>query len=52
MSRARPLFRSSRTALTVGVALYVAGAVCIWDAYEHRGKNRPFWPFKLAGGWV
>lgn len=28
--------------LALGVALFVAGAWCIHDAYEGRGKRRPF----------
>lgn len=50
-SRRRPLFRNRHTALTVGVGLYLAGALCLWDAYEHRGKDRPFHT-RIWGGLV
>lgn len=29
--------------LVLGVSLFLAGAWLIRDAYEGRGKNRPFW---------
>lgn len=31
-----------RFALAAGVALFVAGAYLVHDAYEGRGKKRPF----------
>lgn len=40
--RRRPLIANQRTAVWLGVALYLGGSVVLWDAYEHRSKNRPF----------
>lgn len=37
----RPLFRSRDTALVAAVALWLAGTVVLWDAYERRGLRRP-----------
>lgn len=31
-----------RTAQALGVLLVVAGAYCLHDAYENRGRQRPF----------
>jgi hypothetical protein len=43
MNRRRPaLIRSHRVELTLGVALFVASTWLIWDAYEGRGRRRPF----------
>lgn len=39
----RPLVRDQRTALTLGLALTLAGVWMLRDAYEHRGKPRPLW---------
>ena len=36
------LIRDHQTAVTIGVALYLAGTLVLWDAYEHRGASRPF----------
>lgn len=39
----RPLhFANQRTAVWVGIAFYLAGSWCLWDAHERRGKDRPF----------
>jgi hypothetical protein len=37
----RPLVRDRDTALYLGLGLWIAGAVLLWDAWEHRGKRRP-----------
>jgi len=47
---ARKVFvRDRQLALMLGVGMFVAGSVLIWDAYEHRGKGRPFWLKFLPG---
>lgn len=37
-----PLIRDQRTAKVAGVLLLCAGAYCLYDAYEARGRSRPF----------
>lgn len=39
----RPWIRDHPTAVTVGVVLTVAGTLCLYDAYERRGRDKPFW---------
>lgn len=46
----RPVVANRKTALYTGVAFYVAGSLLLWDAYEGRGKGRPFWTKLLPGG--
>jgi hypothetical protein len=41
VSRGRRLFRDRTTATVVGVALVVAGWVCLYDAYDARGRTKP-----------
>jgi hypothetical protein len=48
MSR-RPVIKDRQTALVLGVAAYVAGSLLLWDAYENRGKARPFVTKLLPG---
>lgn len=36
------VIRDRHTELVVGVALFIAGAWLIHDAYENRGHKRPF----------
>ncbi len=36
-----PLFRDQRVAIAVGVLLVGAGYVCLYDAWEKRGKDKP-----------
>ena len=38
----KPLIADQRTALWLGVAVYLAGTACLWDAHENRGRQRPF----------
>jgi hypothetical protein len=38
-----------QSALMVAVACYVAGSYLLWDAYEGRGRPKP-WAFKLLPG--
>lgn len=45
----RPLIRNQQTAVVVGLALFVAGAFVLHDAYDGRGLRpplalRPFLP--------
>jgi hypothetical protein len=37
-----PVIPDRRTAQLAGVVLLVAGAYCLYDAYEGRGRPRPF----------
>jgi len=46
---ARPYVKDRRTALYLGVGCYVAGSLLLWDAFERRGKGRPFWTKFLPG---
>lgn len=41
MNRPGPL-RDRNTELAAGVALFIAASWLIWDAYEGRGRSRPF----------
>lgn len=41
MTVRRPLFRSAQTSVAVGVALFLAGSYCLWDAWEGRGGTTP-----------
>jgi hypothetical protein len=47
MTRRRPLIPSKGTAIVLGVALFVAGSYCLYDAWEGRGAKtpRPLRPF-------
>lgn len=43
MKNNRPkMLRDRHTEITLGVVLFVASAWLIWDAYEGRGRSRPF----------
>ena len=37
-----PIVRDRQLGIWLGVALFSVGAVLLWDAYEGRGKSRPF----------
>lgn len=40
---ARPvLIRDQETAVIVGLGLTLLGAYVLWDAFEGRGRSRPF----------
>jgi hypothetical protein len=41
MSR-RHLMRDPGHQVALGAVLFIAAAYCIWDAYEGRGRRRPF----------
>lgn len=38
----KPVVRDRRTARNLGIAGLVLGSLLLWDAYENRGKSRPF----------
>lgn len=38
----RHLVRDRNTALLGGIAAILVGSVLLWDAYEGRGRQRPF----------
>lgn len=42
MARKSLLVKDQKTAVLIGVGLYLAGTLVLWDAYEHRGASRPF----------
>lgn len=46
----RPYIRDQQTALLIGYAGILIGALALWDAYEGRGKARPFLTKLLPGG--
>lgn len=37
-----PRIRDRRTALLLGYGGILVGALALWDAYEMRGRRRPF----------
>ena len=45
----KPWLRNRRVALYGGYALIAAGSLLLYDAYENRGRSRP-WVSKLAPG--
>lgn len=46
---AGPLIRDQRTAQFAGVLLFCAGSYLLYDAFEARGRSRPFWSRILPG---
>ncbi|MGW3926342.1 hypothetical protein [Streptomyces sp. NPDC005093] len=48
-TRRGPVIRDRRAALLVGYGGIVIGALALWDAYELRGKRRPFLTKFLPG---
>lgn len=44
-----PVIPDRRTAQLAGVTFVVVGALCLYDAYENRGRSRPFWTRLLPG---
>lgn len=42
--------RNAETAAITGCVLITAGAALLWDAYEGRGRKRPFLAKFLPGG--
>lgn len=49
MSR-RPIIKDQRTALVIGYGGILLGAYALWEAYEGRGRRRPFMTKFLPGG--
>lgn len=45
-----PLIPDRRCALLIGYGGVVIGALALWDAYERRGRRRPFLTKLLPGG--
>lgn len=45
----RPVCKDHQTALLLGLALTVAGSLLLYDAFENRGRTRP-WALKLLPG--
>lgn len=43
----RPLLDNRDAALWLGVLAWGVGSLLLWDAYENRGRRRPF-AWKLA----
>lgn len=37
----RRLFKDQRSAIIVGLVLFIGGAIVLHDAYEGRGRNTP-----------
>jgi hypothetical protein len=37
----KPLFRDQRAAVVLGIALFLAGSGCLYDAFERRGGATP-----------
>lgn len=46
----KPWIRDRNTALWVGYLGIVIGALALYDAYENRGRRRPFATKLLPGG--
>lgn len=42
MAKRTPLIKNRHHALVLGYAGVIIGAVALYDAYEKRGKERPF----------
>lgn len=45
-----PVIPSRRAALVIGYGGILLGALALWDAYELRGRRRPFLAKLLPGG--
>jgi hypothetical protein len=45
-----PFIRDQQLALIIGYAGIILGALALWDAYEARGRQRPFMVKLLPGG--
>jgi hypothetical protein len=48
MSAGRPHF-DARTATWLGVGFYIVGSYLLFDAFDRRGRSKP-WAFKLLPG--
>jgi hypothetical protein len=38
----KPIVPDRRTAIVLGLGAYLLGSLLLWDAYENRGRSRPF----------
>jgi hypothetical protein len=47
--RCGPVIRNRHTALVIGYGGILIGAAALWDAYERRGRTRPFMTKFLPG---
>jgi hypothetical protein len=47
--RRGPVIPDRRAALALGYGGIIVGALCLWDAYERRGRRRPFLTKFLPG---
>jgi hypothetical protein len=47
--RRGPVIPDRRAALLIGYGGIIVGALALWDAYELRGKKRPFLTKFLPG---
>ena len=45
----RPYIKDRRCALLLGYGGILVGALALWDAYEQRGRRRPFLTKFLPG---
>lgn len=43
----RPFIADARTAKLFGWALFIAGGLVLWDAYDGRGGHAP-WPLGMV----
>ena len=50
MPKRRPYIRDRNHALLIGYVGIVVGALALYDAYENRGRSRPFATKLLPGG--
>jgi uncharacterized membrane protein HdeD (DUF308 family) len=50
VARRKPIFQSSQTSLILGIGASIAGVWLIYDAFDGRGKDRPFWVSLFPGG--
>lgn len=50
MARRRPFIASRQVALVLGYGGILVGSYALWEAYELRGKTRPFATKFLPGG--
>jgi hypothetical protein len=46
----KPMVKDRRVAQWGGVLLITLGSALLWDAYENRGRSRPFLTKLLPGG--
>ena len=47
MTRRRPVIADRTHEITLAVALWAAGLYLMWDAWDNRGRRRP-WPIRAA----